>query len=108
MSSFLDLRLSVVSGVVDRLRYDATIRKLELIGEAATQVPEAVRRECADIPWHMIIATRKRMIHGYLGIDIDTLWSLVNQDVPVHLPKLRALRYALQTPNDAGSPNNHE
>jgi uncharacterized protein with HEPN domain len=56
----------------------------------------------------MIIATRNRMIHGYLGIDIDTLWSLVNQDVPVHLPKLRALRDALQTPNDAGSPNNHE
>ncbi len=106
MSSFLDLRLSVVSGVVNRLRYDATIRKFELIGEAATQVPEAVRRECADIPWHMIVATRKRMIHGYLGI--DTLWSLVNQDVPVHLPKLRALRDALQTPNDAGSPNNHE
>ncbi len=92
--------------VVNRLRYDATIRKLELIGEAATQVPEAVRRECADIPWHMIVATRKRMIHGYLGI--DTLWSLVNKDVPVHLPKLRALRDALQTPNDAGSPNNHE
>jgi len=106
MSSFLDLRLSVVSGDVNRLRYDATIRNLELIGEAATQVPEAVRRECADIPWRMIIATRKRMIHGYLGI--DTLWSLVNQDVPVHLPKLRALRDALQTPNDAGSPNNHE
>jgi len=106
MSSFLDLRLSVVSGVVNRLRYDATIRKLELIGEAATQVPEAVRRECADIPWHMIIATRNRMIHGYLGI--DTLWSLVNQDVPVHLPKLRALRDALQITNDAGSPNNHE
>ncbi len=106
MSSFLDLRLSVVSGVVNRLRYDATIRKLELIGEAATQVPEAVRRECADIPWHMIVATRKRMIHGYLGI--DTLWSLVNQDVPVHLPKLRALRDALQITNDAGSPNNHE
>jgi uncharacterized protein with HEPN domain len=78
--------------VADRLHYDATIRNLELIGEAATHVPEAVREANKDIPWRMIIATRNRLIHGYLGIDNDTLWSIIQEDIPALLPKLRALR----------------
>jgi uncharacterized protein with HEPN domain len=42
--------------VADRLHYDATIRNLELIGEAATHVPDAVRGANKDIPWRMIPA----------------------------------------------------
>jgi uncharacterized protein with HEPN domain len=78
--------------VADRLRYDARIRNLELIGEAATHVPGAFREANTDIPWRQIIATRNRLIHGYLGIDNDTLWSIIQEDIPALLPKLRALR----------------
>ena len=42
--------------------------------------------------WRMIIATRNRLVHGYLGIDDETLWSIVVTDVPALLPLLRALR----------------
>lgn len=52
----------------DGLTYDATPRNLELIGEAATHVPEAVR-SANPHPWRLIVATRNRLIHGYLGID---------------------------------------
>lgn len=76
----------------DGLTYDATLRNLELIGEAATHVPEAVRSANAHIPWRLIVATRNRLIHGYLGIDDDTLWSIVQGDVPALLPLLRELR----------------
>lgn len=78
--------------VADRLRYDATIRNLELIGEAATRVPDAVREANPDIPWRLIIETRNRLIYGYLGIDNDTLWSIIQTDISALLPKLRALR----------------
>lgn len=74
------------------LNYDATLRNLELIGEAATHVPEHVRQANPDIPWRLIIATRNRLIHGYLGIDNDTLWSIVRSDVPALLPQLRELK----------------
>jgi len=67
----LDQAAFVASG----LHYDATIRNLELIGEAAAHVPETVRGAWSQIPWRLIIATRNRLIHGYLGIDNDTLWS---------------------------------
>lgn len=57
------------------LTYDATLRNLELIGEAATHIPDEARTSHSDIPWRMIIATRNRLIHGYLGIDEETIWS---------------------------------
>jgi uncharacterized protein with HEPN domain len=78
--------------VADALRFDATLRNLELIGEAATHIPESVRTSLPDIPWRMIIATRNRLIHGYLGIDNDTLWSIVETDVPALLGNLQALK----------------
>ena len=39
-----------------------------------------------------VIATRNRLIHGYLGIDNDTLWSIIRSDVPALLPRLLALK----------------
>lgn len=78
--------------VASALNYDATVRNLELIGEAATHVPDAVRIANPQIPWRLIVATRNRLIHGYLGIDNDTLWSIIRDDIPVLLPNLIALR----------------
>ena len=78
--------------VADTLTYDATLRNLELIGEAAGHIPEEVRAVHDEIPWRMIIATRNRLIHGYLGIDDDTLWSIVRDEVPPLLTALKAVR----------------
>jgi uncharacterized protein with HEPN domain len=42
----------------------------------------------------LVVATRNRLIHGYLGIDNDTLWSIVVSDVPALLPRLREVKDA--------------
>jgi len=84
----LDQAGFVASGLI----YDGTLRNLELIGEAATHIPDEVRTAHPEIPWRMIIATRNRLIHGYLGIDDDTLWSIIQADVPALLPLLESLR----------------
>lgn len=68
--------------VASGLNYDATIRNLELIGEAANHIPDEVQENNLQIPWRMIIATRNRLIHGYLGIDNDTVWSIIETDIP--------------------------
>ncbi len=78
--------------VASGMTYDATLRNLELIGEAATHIPSEFRTDHPEIPWRMIIATRNRLIHGYLGIDNDTLWSIIQDDVPKLLPRLKALK----------------
>ena len=82
--------------VASSLNYDATVRNLELIGEAATHVPDAIRQANPQIPWRLLIATRSRLIHGYLGIDNDTLWSIIQTDIPSLLPQLRQLRDTTQ------------
>ena len=98
MIGFCERVLSFTHGLdqaqflVDVMRFDATIRNLELIGEAATHIPAAVRMSVTDIPWRMIIATRNQLIHGYLGIDNDTLWSIIETDIPALLSALRRMK----------------
>ena len=74
------------------LNYDATLRNLELIGEVAMHVPDRIRKGNPNVPWRMIIATRTRLIHAYLGIDDDTIWSIIRDDVPPLVEALKRLR----------------
>ena len=77
------------------LVFDATLRKLELIGEAARNVPEEVRTRAPGIPWRQIIATRNRIVHAYLGIDNDTIWSILRDDLPGLIDDVEALKVKL-------------
>ena len=77
--------------VRDSRTYDATLRNLELIGEAATHVPQRVRDAHAEIAWREIVALRNRLIHAYLGIDDDVLWDIIQADIPQLLSQLRSL-----------------
>jgi uncharacterized protein with HEPN domain len=81
--------------VASSLHYDAALRNLELIGEAATHIPDSIRAAHPQIPWRLVIATRNRLIHGYLGIDDDVLWSILQEDVPALLAELQALKAGL-------------
>lgn len=74
--------------VSDPLVYDATLRNLELIGEAARNVPNEVREAHPEIQWRLVIATRNQLIHGYLGLDDDIVWSIIRDDVPLLLSEL--------------------
>ena len=74
------------------LIYDATLRNLELIGEAATHIPLEVRMTYSNISWRQIIALRNRLIHAYLGLDNDMLWSVIQTDIPELLLALKQLK----------------
>ena len=76
----------------DEKTYDATLRKLELIGEAATHIPDSIRVSFSVISWRQLIATRNRLIHGYLGIDNDIIWSIIQDDIPFLLIELKKLK----------------
>lgn len=74
------------------LNYDATVRNLELIGEAATHIPDEIRQANSVIHWRQIIAMRNQLIHGYLGIDDDILWSVIETDIPALLNELESFK----------------
>ena len=77
--------------LADRRTYDATLRNLELVGEATTHVPSEVRKAPPDIPWHAIMGTRNRLAHGYLHIGDNVVWSIIQDAIPELVPSLRAL-----------------
>ena len=83
------------SFLADERTYDATLRNLELIGEAARHVPASVREPHVEIPWRDIVGMRNQLAHGYLGIDDDIVWHAVHIDVPVLLRSLRRLSQEL-------------
>ena len=86
------------SFVADERTYDATLRNLELIGEAATHIPNDVRAAHPEISWHAVIGTRNRLAHGYLSISNSVIWSIIRDAVPGLLPALRNL--VIETRND--------
>lgn len=75
----------------DGRTYYATLHNLELIGEAATRIPDDIRASHPEVPWNRIISARNRIIHGYLGIDNELIWRMVSRSVPTLVPQLRAL-----------------
>lgn len=81
--------------IADTQAYDATLRNLELIGEAATRIPSTIRDAHSDIPWRSIVGTRNRLAHGYMRVDDDLVWDIIQNDVPTLLPALRNLLDAI-------------
>ena len=84
--------------IASGLNFDATVRSLELIGEAATHIPAEIRDKHHEIQWRKIIATRNRLIHSYLGIDSDVLWDIIKTDIPNLILQLKALEKRILYP----------
>lgn len=77
----------------DEQLYFALTRLVELVGEAASYVPQNIRLEYPDIPWSKIIGMRNKLIHGYDSIDYNILWDTVTHNFPSLLETLRATKY---------------
>ena len=67
---------------------DQTMRCLTVIGEAARRTPEEIRACFPDVPWAQMVDMRNRLMHEYDGIDMQTVWLTVTQDLPVILALL--------------------
>ena len=65
----------------DTMRFDAIVRNIELIGEAARLVPESIRQQMPGVPWREIIRMRNILVHVYFGVDPDVVWSVANDEV---------------------------
>ncbi len=73
----------------------ALTRLVEILGEAARRLPVAFREAHPAIPWREITGTRDRLIHGYDQVDLDILWTIVRQQLPLLASQLEAI---LKTP----------
>ena len=74
----------------DQKSYDAVVRNLEIIGEAAKHVPDSLRACFPGIEWRKITRMRDILSHVYFGIDNNILWDVVQNKVPPLLAAISA------------------
>ncbi len=60
----------------------AVIRKFEIIGEAAKQIPENIKQEYISIPWKEMAGMRDKLIHFYFGVNYQLLWQTIKNRIP--------------------------
>ena len=66
----------------NRLIQDAVIRNFEVIGEAAKNVSDETREAYPHIPWKNMAGMRDKLIHNYMGVDLDAVWNTIEDIIP--------------------------
>ena len=59
----------------------AVIRALEIIGEAAKNIPNNVRKKYPSVPWKDIAGMMDKLIHQYFGVNLELIWKTLQEDI---------------------------
>jgi len=73
-------------------KQDAIVRRLAVIGEAATKLPEPIKTALPQIPWQSVIGLRNILVHQYWEIDFDELWVIIHRDLPLLIESIEEFR----------------
>jgi uncharacterized protein with HEPN domain len=60
----------------------AAIRALEVIGEAARNIPKQMGKKYPGVPWDEMTGMRDKLIHDYFGVNLTVVWRTVKEDIP--------------------------
>ena len=66
----------------NHLVQDAVMRQLEIIGEASNKISDEFQGKNKQVPWKDITGMRNKLIHDYMGVDLDAVWDTVVKDIP--------------------------
>ncbi|QUH22436.1 DUF86 domain-containing protein [Methanobacterium alkalithermotolerans] len=66
----------------DRKTFDAVLRNLEVIGEAAKNISDQVKSSNDNINWKGMAGMRDKLIHGYFGVDPEIVWETIKNRLP--------------------------
>lgn len=61
----------------------ASVKQIEIIGEAANLLTQELRDSNHDVAWRQIIGLRHILVHEYFGIDAEVIWQIIESDIPV-------------------------
>lgn len=81
----------------DEKTADAVVRNLEVIGEAANRLPDDFKAWHASVEWDKVVGLRHRIVHDYFGIDLEIIWHILKNDLPVFKSALQRIREELST-----------
>ncbi len=60
----------------------AVIRAVQVIGEAAKNLPVTVQARAPEVDWRGVIGMRDKLSHLYLGADLQLVWDVIQKDLP--------------------------
>ncbi|MEX0762937.1 MAG: DUF86 domain-containing protein [Dehalococcoidia bacterium] len=66
----------------DEKSYDAVVRNLEVVGEAAKRLPDEIKILMPNVEWRKASGLRDILAHAYFGIDDDIIWDVIQNKVP--------------------------
>ena len=75
----------------DELIQTWILHHIQILGEAAARISDEFQECHSDIPWFKIIGMRNILVHDYFGIDIEAVWSVVENDIPVLYDQIKKL-----------------
>lgn len=75
----------------DRLVGFAVVRAVQLVGQAARHVSDAVRAANPDVPWRQMIGMRNVVVHDYADVDMALVWKTVREDLPGLVERLSTM-----------------
>jgi uncharacterized protein with HEPN domain len=78
-----------------RLVQDAVIRNLQTLAESTQRLSDALKAAEPEIPWRDIAGFRNVLTHGYLGLDTQLVWSVIEQDLPGLTQAIARMRQTL-------------
>lgn len=65
----------------DEKTIDSVVRNLEILGEAARQLPEDFTTRYPNVPWRQIAGLRNRIVHDYFDLDLEIIWQVIRYDL---------------------------
>jgi uncharacterized protein with HEPN domain len=67
----------------DRKTFSATIRELEIIGEAVNNISDELKQKYLHVLWQEIKSFRNKIVHEYFGVDFRIVWDVITNELPI-------------------------
>ncbi len=100
LQHMLDASTAAVSHLLEKKREDldsnrlllnGVVRELEILGEAASQVSQTIRKQFPSLPWREMIGLRNRLIHAYFDVNNQAVWLVVKESLPPLISQLKEI-----------------
>lgn len=97
----IERAIEAIGDFVDGISYEdfekdlktqyAVLKAIEIIGEATRKIPDDFRKKHSEVPWKEVVGMRDKLVHDYMGVDLQTVWDTATKNIPPLKNKIQEL-----------------